>query len=247
LFQEVVAEKGTKEELFNRCIYWLNNYYRNSTRVTTIRDVQTGRIEGRHNIRLYYFKDSVKTQAGTVDYVFKIDLKQDKFRYTISDLKLRSKTRVPIEKWLDKDDPEYNPHWDEYLQQIADFTATAESAADSMISGSLERGWSSYLTLYSQENNLNINGEPRINFNDEDLTKLHQDLSAVFSVDVANFVILYRQGLPAAGSSDGIPIPAAAYQVDLTVAAEQEITQILQLIGISLEGPPAEAGEDHQD
>jgi len=121
LFQEVVAEKGTKEELFNRCIYWLNNYYRNSTRVTTIRDVQTGRIEGRHNIRLYYFKDSVKTQAGTVDYVFKIDLKQDKFRYTISDLKLRSKTRVPIEKWLDKDDPEYNPHWDEYLQQIADF------------------------------------------------------------------------------------------------------------------------------
>ncbi len=130
------------------------------------------------------------------------------------------------------------------VQQIADLTATAESAAENMISGSLERGWSSYLTLYSQENNLNINGEPRINFNEEDLTKLHQDLSAVFSVDVANFVILYRQGLPAASSSDGVPIPAAAYQVDLTVAAEQEITQILELIGVSLEGPPAEAGED---
>ena len=129
-------------------------------------------------------------------------------------------------------------------QQIADLTATAESAADNMISGSLERGWSSYLTLYSQENNLNINGEPRINFNEEDLTKLHQDLSAVFSVDVANFVILYRQGLPTAGSSDAIPIPAAAYQIDLTVAAEKEITQILELIGLSLEGPPAVDGED---
>ncbi|MDE0816387.1 MAG: type II secretion system protein GspK [Pirellulaceae bacterium] len=130
------------------------------------------------------------------------------------------------------------------VQQIADLTATAESAADNMISGSLERGWSSYLTLYSQENNLNINGEPRINFNEEDLTKLHQDLSAVFSVDVANFVILYRQGLPTAGSSDAIPIPAAAYQIDLTVAAEKEITQILELIGLSLEGPPAVDGED---
>ena len=130
------------------------------------------------------------------------------------------------------------------VQQIVDLTATAESAAENMISGSLERGWSSYLTLYSQENNLNINGEPRINFNEEDFTKLHQDLSAVFSVDVANFVILYRQGLPAAGSSDGVPIPAAAYQVDLTVAAEQEITQILELIGVSLEAPPAETGED---
>ena len=130
------------------------------------------------------------------------------------------------------------------VQQIADLTATAESAADNMISGSLERGWSSYLTLYSQENNLNINGEPRINFNEEDLTKLHQDLSAVFSVDVANFVILYRQGLPTAGSSAAIPIPAAAYQIDLTIAAEKEITQILELIGLSLEGPPAVDGED---
>jgi hypothetical protein len=130
------------------------------------------------------------------------------------------------------------------VQQIADLTATAESAADNMISGSLERGWSSYLTLYSQENNLNINGEPRINFNEEDLTKLHQDLSAVFSVDVANFVILYRQGLPTAGSSDAFPIPAAAYQIDLTVAAEKEIAQILDLIGLSLEGPPAMDGED---
>jgi type II secretory pathway component PulK len=130
------------------------------------------------------------------------------------------------------------------VQQIADLTASAESAADSMVSGSLERGWSSYLTLYSQENNLNINGEPRINFNEEDLTKLHQDLSAVFSVDVANFVILYRQGLPTVVSSVGIPIPAASYQVDLTVPAEQEINQILELIGISLEGAPAEDGED---
>ncbi|MDC0574320.1 general secretion pathway protein GspK [Pirellulaceae bacterium] len=130
------------------------------------------------------------------------------------------------------------------VQQIADLTATAESAADNMISGSLERGWSSYLTLYSQENNLNINGEPRINFNEEDLTKLHQDLSAVFSVDVANFVILYRQGLPTAGSSDAFPIPAAAYQIDLTVAAEKEIAQILDLIGLSLEGPPAMDGEE---
>ena len=130
------------------------------------------------------------------------------------------------------------------VQQIADLTATAESAAENLVSGSLERGWSSYLTLYSQENNLNINGEPRINFNEEDLTRLHQDLSAVFSVDVANFVILYRQGLPTAGSSDAIPIPAAAYQIDLTVPAEKEITQILELIGLSLEGPPAVDGED---
>ncbi len=121
-FREVVEEKGTKDELFNRCIYWLNSYYKNSTRVTTIRDIQTGRVEGKHNIRIYYYTDdSLKTQAGTVDYVFNIELKPDRYRYTVTDFRLRSKTRVPIEKWLDKSDPEYNPRWDEYLQQTADF------------------------------------------------------------------------------------------------------------------------------
>lgn len=129
-FQEVVEEEGTKDELFNRCIYWLNSYYKNSTRVTTIRDFQTGRIEGKHNIRIYYYSgDSIKTQAGTVDYTFNIELKPDKFRYTLSNFKLRSKTRMPVEKWLDKDHPDYNPRWDEYLQQIADF---AESWSKSL-------------------------------------------------------------------------------------------------------------------
>ncbi len=27
-FQEVVDERGSKEELFNRSIYWLNDYYK---------------------------------------------------------------------------------------------------------------------------------------------------------------------------------------------------------------------------
>ncbi len=121
-FREVVDETGTKNELFNRCIYWLNGFYKNPTRVTTIRDVNTGKIEGRHNIRLYYYTDdSVKTQAGTVDYVFVIELKDNKYRYTITDLKLRSTTRMPVERWLDKNEPAYDPRWDDYLQQIADF------------------------------------------------------------------------------------------------------------------------------
>lgn len=121
-FREIVDEPGTQGELFNRCIYWLNSYYKNSTRVTTIRDINTGRIEGKHNIRIYHYTDdSVKTQAGTVDYVFNIELKPDKYRYTITDLKLRTKTRMPIEKWLNKNDPDYNPYWDEYLQQVANF------------------------------------------------------------------------------------------------------------------------------
>lgn len=119
-FREVVDEEGTQNDLFNRCIYWLNDYYANPTRVTTIRDYNTGRVEGKHNIRVYYYsEDSIQTLAGTVDYVFKIDLKDNKYRYTISDLKLRSQTRMPVEEWLNKDATDYSPRWDEYLKQMA--------------------------------------------------------------------------------------------------------------------------------
>ena len=40
-FKEVIDEEGTQDELFNRCVYWLNNFYKDPTRVTTIRDVPT--------------------------------------------------------------------------------------------------------------------------------------------------------------------------------------------------------------
>ncbi|MCF6171621.1 MAG: DUF4468 domain-containing protein [Bacteroidales bacterium] len=122
LFREVIDEQGTQNQLFNRCIYWLNDFYANPTRVTTIRDVNTGKVEGRHNIRLYYYnEDSVKMTAGTVDYVFVIEMKPGKYRYTISDLKLRAATRMPVERWLNKDDPAYDPRWEDYLRQIAGF------------------------------------------------------------------------------------------------------------------------------
>ena len=73
-FREVVDEQGTKDQLFNRCVYWLNHYYKDPTRVTTIRDVPSGKIVGQHQFRIYYFEDdSIKRPAGMVKYTFVID------------------------------------------------------------------------------------------------------------------------------------------------------------------------------
>ena len=119
-FQEVVDEPGTKEELFKKCIYWLNDYYKDPVRVTSIRDAATGKIEGHHRFRIYYWdEDSIKHTGGMIKYTFVIQFKQDKYRYIINELLLTSKTNLPIEKWLDKSDPAYNKQWDEYLKQIA--------------------------------------------------------------------------------------------------------------------------------
>jgi hypothetical protein len=132
-FQEVVNEDGTKDELFNRCIYWLNDFYNDPTRITTIRDNPTGKIVGQHQFRVYYTEDGFKKPAGMVRYTFTIEVKDDKYRYTINELTLKSNTNVPVEKWLDKDDPAYDPRWDDYLQQIAAYVADwSESLKEKM-------------------------------------------------------------------------------------------------------------------
>ena len=126
-------------------------------------------------------------------------------------------------------------HEEPARQRVQELVSMANtSAGDEVLNtGSLDRGWSAYLTLHSQENNLNINGEPRIDINSADLQTLHQDLSAVFDPAVANFIILYRQGyeLVDEPQTDGIPQPASAVEIDFLRESERNFTQVLDLVG----------------
>ena len=45
--------------------------------------------------------------------------------------------------------------------------------------GSMDRGWSAYLTLYSMEKNVDSEGNPRINLMEGDLQALYDELSLV--------------------------------------------------------------------
>ena len=126
-------------------------------------------------------------------------------------------------------------HEEPARQRVQELVSMANtSTGDEVLNtGSLDRGWSAYLTLHSQENNLNINGEPRIDINSADLQTLHQDLSAVFDPAVANFIILYRQGyeLVDEPQTDGIPQPASAVEIDFLRESERNFTQVLDLVG----------------
>ena len=56
-----------------------------------------------------------------IGYDFMIEFKQDRYRYTLNNFLLKSATRQPVEKWLDKTDPAYDVRWNEYLDQIAEY------------------------------------------------------------------------------------------------------------------------------
>jgi len=121
-YQEVVAEKGSKDELFNRCSSWLHTFYANPWEATKVRDQATGLIRIQHQFRIYdYDKDGNRKEAGMIIYTAKIEFKEDRYRYTIDNFLLRQVSRYPIEKWLDKSQPDYDEKWQLYLDQIDAF------------------------------------------------------------------------------------------------------------------------------
>jgi hypothetical protein len=69
--------------------------------------------------------------------------------------------------------------------------------------GALDRGWSACLTVDSRETNLQPDGSPRINVNDENLAGLYDALVAAFDEDAARFVVAYRLSGSGSGSGGG--------------------------------------------
>jgi len=121
-YKEVVTETGTKAEFFNRAIEWINKQYKNPADATKVRNPETGLIDIIHRIELTYEEKGLTRPAGTVDYSFKIELKEGRYRYTITNFTYRQASRVPLEKWMDKKDKAYSPAWDDYLKQVDEFT-----------------------------------------------------------------------------------------------------------------------------
>ena len=118
-YKEVVEVEGDRNELFNRSIYWLNDFYNNPVAVTKVRDQASGIVRGQHQFRIHYTDDEgYKKDAGMVMYDFLLEFKEGRYRYTVSEFLLRKASRYPVEQWLNKSDPLYSERWEEYLRQI---------------------------------------------------------------------------------------------------------------------------------
>ena len=117
-YQEVVEGEGDKESFFNSAIGWINTYYANPVNVTKTRDPETGLIKGLHRFKLKDTDaDGLQMDAGTVQYVFTLEFKEGRYRYTLTEFVLRQASKIPVEKWLNKSDPQSKS----YLKQIDDF------------------------------------------------------------------------------------------------------------------------------
>ena len=122
--------------------------------------------------------------------------------------------------------------WDENRNYQVDTEELAlEQAAEQLPAADLSQRavpWTSLLTCYSAERNANPEGQPRIDLNDSDLSRLQSRLLRTVSPTVANFVVAYRQYGPDAGSTAETASPTTA--VDLSVPPQHRIASPLDLI-----------------
>lgn len=118
-YQEVIRESGKKDELYIRAIGWINNTFKNPTSVTRVRDRENGKIKGISRFRIKYTdKDGNNLNASIIEYTFILEFKEGRYRFTFTELTIKQTSRIPVEKWLNKQDQAYNPKWDDYLVQI---------------------------------------------------------------------------------------------------------------------------------
>lgn len=108
--------------------------------------------------------------------------------------------------------------------------ATGLLTEDSGEEGALDFGWSAYLTLHSMENNLDADGLPRIDINQDDLETLHDALAEALGEREATFIVAMRQFGPYTPRTRG-EASTTPVTLDFDQPGSFTFTTILDLIG----------------
>ena len=118
-YKEVVQQTGTPQELFDRAMDWVKAFYKNTNEVIKSQDREKGVIELRSSVRIYGTqKDGTKHMRNIVYYKCKIECRDQRYRYVITDFTEKATAVSPIEVWFNTENPKWEPAHFEYLKQI---------------------------------------------------------------------------------------------------------------------------------
>ncbi len=97
-----------------------------------------------------------------------------------------------------------------------------------------QRGWSGFLTIHSAEKNLNPDGEPKIDLNNNDMEALYEELSAAFDAEWATYIVAYRQNGAATGDVSGMSPQTRTGGLDFEQTGRARLTTVLDLVGVNV-------------
>ncbi len=113
----------TKSELYKRGYNWIKSYYVNPTQVIQTADSVSGKIEGKAQFATSkILKNGVKAQADMVKYNITLDIKDGKYRYTITRINLQAPSFKGIETYFSETDPLVEEHFSTLTQADEMFT-----------------------------------------------------------------------------------------------------------------------------
>jgi hypothetical protein len=118
-YQDVVKQEGTPKVLYDRAMEWVKKYYKNTAEVIKSADPEKCVINMRSSVRIFY-KDKEGTMRfkNIVYYNFKLECRDNRYRYTITDFKEKATGSAPIEVWFNTSASGWTPSMYGYLSQI---------------------------------------------------------------------------------------------------------------------------------
>lgn len=120
-YEKVVDVKGsTANILYNRINDWFHSYYKNPTEVIRENDSIKFRIVGKPRFRMSNpaDKSGTKTDGGTVQYTITVAMKDNRFKYELTEFNWKQLSYYPSEKWMDTKSASYLPVYNDYLIQL---------------------------------------------------------------------------------------------------------------------------------
>ena len=118
-YQDVVKQEGTPQVLYDRAMAWVKKYYKNTAEVIKKADPEKSVIEMRSSVRIFSKqKDGTMMQKNIVYYNFKLECREGRYRYTITNFNEKAAAAAPIENWFKTDSPYWSPSQYEWLNQI---------------------------------------------------------------------------------------------------------------------------------
>lgn len=118
-YQDVVKQEATPKVLFDRAMAWAKKYYKNTAEVIKNADAEKGVIEMRSSVRIFSKqKDGTMLPKNIVYYNFKLECRDGRYRYTITNFNEKAASAAPIENWFKTDSPYWSPSQYEWLNQI---------------------------------------------------------------------------------------------------------------------------------
>lgn len=118
-YKEVVWQDGESAKLYTTAIAWINANYKNPNEVTSVREPENGKLVLNPRFKIYNVdKKGLQTDGGIIKYTLKLEFKPNRYRYVFTDFNLQAVSKFPLERWLDKNDPQYTTLCPGYLYQV---------------------------------------------------------------------------------------------------------------------------------